>query len=131
VKILEKNQYYKLLFLIGAIWNWGAGAIFLILTIFIPSSIELFGAKIPPTFIWFHIIIALVLLFGLFFFMTSRNLEKYHDIVIFFVIEKFIFFFIPLIYFLVGDINFLALTIFIVDLIFGCLYLEFWLKFAS
>ena len=131
MKILEKNQYYKLLFLIGAIWNWGAGAIFLILTIFIPSSIELFGAKIPPTFIWFHIIIALVLLFGLFFFMTSRNLEKYHDIVIFFVIEKFIFFFIPLIYFLVGDINFLALTIFIVDLIFGCLYLEFWLKFAS
>ena len=131
MKILEKNQYYKLLFLIGAIWNWGAGAIFLILTIFIPSSIELFGAKIPPTFIWFHIIIALVLLFGLFFFMTSRNLEKYHDIVIFFVFEKFIFFFIPLIYFLVGDINFLALTIFIVDLIFGCLYLEFWLKFAS
>ena len=131
MKILEKNQYYKLLFLIGAIWNWGAGAIFLILTIFIPSSIELFGAKIPPTFIWFHIIIALVLLFGLFFFMTSRNLEKYHDIVIFFVIEKFIFFFIPLIYFLVGDINFLALTIFIVDLIFGCLYLEFWLKFLA
>jgi len=131
VKILEKNQYYKLLFLIGAIWNWGAGVIFLILTIFIPSSIELFGAEIPPTFIWFHIILALVLLFGLFFFMTSRNLEKYHDIVIFFVIEKFIFFFIPLIYFLVGDINFLALTIFIVDLIFGCLYLEFWLKFAS
>ncbi|MHA2182788.1 MAG: hypothetical protein ACXAAH_15315 [Promethearchaeota archaeon] len=63
--------------------------------------------------------------------MTSRNLEKYHDIAVFFVIEKFIFFFIPFIYFLLGDINFLALTVFIVDLIFGALYLEFWLKFPS
>jgi hypothetical protein len=131
VKILEKNLYYKLLFLIGAIWNWGAGIIFLILSIFIPSSIEIFGAEIPSTFIWFHIILALVLLFGLFFFMTSRNLEKYHDIAVFFVIEKFIFFFIPFIYFLLGDINFLALTVFIIDLIFGCLYLEFWLKFSA
>jgi len=70
-----------------------------------------------------------VFLIGLFFYVTGRNLEKYHGLAPIFVLEKVGAFIIVLLYFLLGEINVAGLVIGIGDLIFGILFLEYWLKF--
>ncbi len=126
---MNKYNYYKILFYVAASWNWFAGIMFLLISLLAPDMTSLFGMERPPSFVWFHLVVAMVLLFGIFFFMTSRNLEKYHDIALFFVVEKFIFFSLPFIYFFLNELNIYVVLIVGVDLFFGVLFLEFWMNF--
>ena len=126
---MDKNSYYKYLFLIAALWNWVIAIMFMLIPILSPSSAADFGTEIPPTwyfaegFFWF------VFLFGLLFYVTAKNLEKYHDLATIFVAEKVGIFIISLVFFLIGDINIDTLLITVGDLIFGILFLEFLIKF--
>lgn len=117
------------MFLIAPIWNIIITIAFVLLSILSPSSAKDFGVAIPPSFMWYHAMYFFVFLFGLLFYVTSRNLEKYHDLATIFVVEKFGAFFLFLIYFILGEFNILGLPIIIIDLVFGILFLEFWLKF--
>ena len=129
VKFMDKNAYYKKMFLIAALWNWILAIIMILLSIAAPSSAKDFGMEIPLTWFFFQSFWFFVFLFGILFFATSQNLEKYHGLASIFVLEKVGIFIITLVYYLMGDVNEAAFSMVIVDLIFGILFLEFWLKF--
>ena len=126
---MDKNSYYKYLFLIAALWNWVIAIMFMLLPILSPSSAADFEMEIPPTWYFVEGFFWFVFLFGLLFYATAKNLEKYHDLAIIFVAEKVGIFIISLVFFLIGDIGIDAFLITVGDLIFGILFLEFLIKF--
>lgn len=129
---LEKTKYYKYLFLIGAIWNWAVAIILFLVSIFmVDLAASIFGMAIPPSFIWFHIVVCIIFIFGIGYYIVGRDLTKNRGIVILGVLEKYLFFTAFLIYFLLGDINILPILLTIVDVIFSCLFLEFLINYKS
>ncbi len=126
---MDKNSYYKNMFLVAALQNWILAVVFILLSILSPSSVGDFGMDIPPTWFPTHLASFLAFLFGLFFYVTGRNLEKYHGLAPIFVLEKVGAFIIGLLYILIGEMNAAGLVIGIGDLIFGILFFEYWLKF--
>jgi hypothetical protein len=126
---MNKNDYYKKMFLIAALWNWIIAILMTLLSLALPSITKDFGMDIPLTWFFFHLLYFLVFLFGILFFVTGRELEKYHSLASIFVLEKVGAFIIVLAYYLIGDFNEGALLIGIGDLIFGILFLEYWIKF--
>lgn len=127
---MKKSVYYKLLFQISAIWNWIVAMLLLILSIFaLNFTATLFGMAIPPSLIWFHTIAGLIFVFGVGYFIISQDLDKNWGLVLVGALEKFLFFFILLLYLLWGDINSFVFLLTGVDLVLGCLYLEFLLNY--
>jgi len=122
---MEKNTYYKYLFLIAALWNIIISILLVLILMISPNSAKLFGVAVPPSFIWAYSFFFFVFLFGLLFYLTSRNLEIYQKLANIYVVEKVGIFLIFLIYLILGDINFLGFSLSIGDLIFGILFLEF------
>ena len=118
------------MFLISAIWNWIIAIVMFLISVLAPSSAEDFGTEIPPTWYFFESMFWFVFLFGLLFYVTAKNLEKYHDLATIFVAEKVGIFIITLVFLLIGDINIAGFLIAVGDLIFGILFLEFLIKFV-
>ena len=129
VKLMDKNQYYKHMFLIAALWNWIIAVIMVLLSIVLPSSARDFGMEVPPTWFFYHLMWFFVFVIGILLFVISRDLEKYHGLMFIFVIEKVGVFLIGLAYYLIGDVNEGGLLIGVVDLIFGILFIEFLINF--
>jgi hypothetical protein len=126
---MDKNEYYKKMFFIAALWNCILGILMILISLAAPSTAKDFGMEVPPSWFFFHFMWFFVFLFGLLFFATSRDLEKYHGLAPIFVLEKFGAFLLSLVYYLMGHMNEGGLLIAIGDLIFGILYLEYWVKF--
>ena len=127
---MDKNSYYKYMFIVAALYNWIMAVVFILLSILSPSSVEDFGVDIPPTWFFAHAFYLFVCLFGLLFYVTGRSLEKYHGLAPIFVLEKVGAFITGLLYFLMGETNAAAFVIGAIgDLIFGILFFEYWLKF--
>ncbi len=129
---LEKKKYYEYLFLIGAIWNWFVAISLFLMSIFmLDFTAALFEMEIPPSLVWFHVVVGVVFIFGFGYYLVSRDLGKNHGVVILGILEKFMFFIVLLIYFFLGDFNFFAVLLVAVDFVFGCLYLEFLINYKK
>lgn len=129
---MDKHKYYRLLFLISAIWNWFVGVSILFASLFMKEFVaELFGMVLPPSMVWFHVVTALIFVFGIGYYIVGRDLSKNHGVVLIGLLEKFLFFFILLIYVFVGDINIYVSFMTGVDLVFGILFVEFLLNYKN
>ena len=128
VKSMDKNDYYKHMFLIAALWNWIISVIMILISIALPSTARDFGMEIPLTWFFYHLMWFFVFIIGILLFVISRDLEKYHGLIFIFVIEKLGVFLIGLAYYLMGDVNEGGLLVGVVDLIFGILFLEYLIK---
>ncbi|MFX1299028.1 MAG: hypothetical protein ACFFD2_29740 [Promethearchaeota archaeon] len=123
---MDKEKYYKYLFYIGAIWNWIVAISLLFASLlFLDLIANFFGILIPPSLIWFHIVVGIIFLFGIGYYIVAKDLTKNRGVVILGSIEKFLFFGVILLYYLLGDVNIFAILLVAVDFIFGCLYFEF------
>ena len=107
MNILERKNYYKYLFLIGAIWNLAVGFLFISLSPFADSIMPMLGMEVPPSLVFLQGFFGLTTLFGIGYYLVSRNIDKNHGIVLLGVIGKFYLFILFLIYFILGDTNFL------------------------
>ncbi|TFG06779.1 MAG: hypothetical protein EU539_06705 [Promethearchaeota archaeon] len=129
---MDKEQYYKYMFLSGAIWNFAIGIINYLGTAFMLSDVAaLYDLSIPPSLIFIDAFIGMILIVGIGLLVVSRDLVKNHDIVVMFIVEKFLMFIIFLAYFLMGAFNFFLLLPVIVDLVYGFLFLEFYINFKG
>ena len=127
---MDKNKYYKWLFLTGAVWNIAVGLLCIIVTIFLLDfAVPIFGMDIPPSLIWLHFYFGFVAIFGIGYYLVYRDINKNHGIVILGIMEKFLVFIIAIIYFILGDINLISLLLVSIDLLYGGLFLEFLLHF--
>jgi len=127
---LEKKHYHKWLFLVAAIWNWIIGLLFIIVSILaMLLAATLFEIAIPPSLVFIHTFFGFVFVFGFGFYFVSIDINNNRGIVKMAVIEKLFVFIVFLFYFIVGDLNFLGVIPVIIDLIFGCLFIEFLLNY--
>ncbi|MFX0103520.1 MAG: hypothetical protein ACFFCS_28420, partial [Candidatus Hodarchaeota archaeon] len=90
-----------------------------------PSIVALAATNEPYTLLFYHSMVALIIAFGLGYYLVSRDIGKNAGIVIIGALAKFIFFLETLIYFFIGDVNFNFLMIGLGDLFFVVLFIEF------
>jgi hypothetical protein len=129
---MDKEKYYKNVFLSGAIWNFFVAVIFILgMSLMLSTIAAQYDMKIPPSLVFMHAFLAMVFIVGVGLFVVSRDLAKNHNIVIMFVIEKFLMFIIFLAHYFTGAYNFLLVIPTIVDLIYGILFLEFYINFKG
>ncbi|MFX0064200.1 MAG: hypothetical protein ACFFC7_18665 [Candidatus Hermodarchaeota archaeon] len=126
---MERRDYYRYLFLIGAIWNWLIGVIFIVASIFLTDVYTMFGTQEPLSLVWFHIFFIFVIIFGIGYFWVGQDIDKNHGIVKMGIIAKLSVVVVFFYYVLIGDFNLLAMGPPIVDLIFAILFLEFLINF--
>ncbi len=122
---MEREKYYKYLFIGGAFFNWINGFSFLLLSILDPEVFLLFGSSKPPTLLFLHALLLLILTYGLGYFIVGLNIEENEGIVVLGIVSKLSFFFCCLVYFLIGDIDVILVILATGDFIFACLFAEF------
>ena len=128
---MEKKNYYKFLFLIGAIWNLILGLLFIALSPLADSIFPMFGMEVPPSLLFLQSFFGVVVVFGIGYYLVSRNINKNHGIVLLGILTKLYVFILFLAYFIIGDSNFLSVVPAIGDLIFACLFVEFLIRFKK
>ncbi len=126
---MNKKLYYKYLFIVAALYNIVNSVIFIFISIFATELFPLFGVALPPSMIWLQLSLILILIFGIGYFIVSRDLEKNHGLVLIGAFAKLMFFILTLMYFILGDVNILIVLLGGIDLIMVCLFIEFLLKF--
>jgi hypothetical protein len=128
---MNKNKYYKYLFIIGAFFNWINAFSFLILSIFDPEIFLVFGSEYPPTLFFLHALLGLIITFGIGYFIVGLDIAKNQGVVILGVISKLVFFSCCVIYFLLGDLLIIIVILGFGDFIFAMLFLEFLIKYKN
>lgn len=119
---MPREKYYKNLFRVGALWNWGATGLFF----FAHAHIFPFIGMIPPSSpVFLKLFLALAFVFGIGYFWVSRDLTGNLAVVRMGIIGKGAVFFLMTHYWLIGDISFLLVITGVVDLFFAVLFTEF------
>jgi hypothetical protein len=119
---MPKKGYYKRLFLVGAIWNWSAAAVFAFgYKILFP----LFGMALPLYPVFFLMFLGLAFVLGIGYFWVSNDIHKNHDIVRMGIIGKFFVFAALMWAWISGQIPLILTGAGVVDLVFAVLYAEF------
>ena len=122
---MEKEKYYKLMFLIGSLWNIMGGVLLFVLSFTIPSVFTIAATPTPPTLLFYHAMVGMIITYGIGYFIVSRNITKNHGIIVIGSIAKLIFFLATVVFFFMGDVNFNIVTIGLGDLFFVILFVEF------
>jgi len=124
---MKKESYYKWLFIIGAVWNWGAAILFFFFSAQAFAILRMQPLNYPAIM---QLAMALVFAFGIGYYWVSKDLFTNHDIVKMGIIAKILVFFVLLYHYLVGNIPLMLASCGAVDLIFALLFMEF-LKSAA
>ena len=122
---MERDKYYKILFIGGAFFNWINGFTFIFLSLLDPEIFSLFGTSEPPTMLFLHALLLLIITYGLGYFIVGLNIEKNEGVVVLGIVSKLSFFFCCLVYYLLGDVAIIMVFLASGDFIFACLFAEF------
>jgi hypothetical protein len=119
---MERKVYYKWLFLIGAIWNWGAGVLFFFWSAPILTLLNMQPLNYPGIM---QLAMVLVFAFGIGYYWVSKDIYKNHDIVRLGIIAKTLVCLVLVYHYLIGNFHLLLALCGIVDLIFVRLFIGF------
>ena len=119
---MPRERYYENLFLVGALWNWGATGIFFVAW---APIFALVGMPQPSSPVFLKLFLALAFVFGIGYFWVSRDLAGNLAVVRMGIIGKIAVFALITYYWLIGDAPFLLVPTGVVDLIFAFLFTEF------
>jgi hypothetical protein len=112
------------MFLAAAIWNWLLATGFLILWRIDINYFLIFDLDIPNTMLWFDSFMGMVFVFGIGFYLVSKNMKENHGLILMACFEKFVVFTIPLIWFFLEQASIWVVLFVSIDLIFGLLFIE-------
>ncbi len=120
--------YYKKLFFVAALWNLALGFVFLVS---FSRLMPLFGMPTPPRELAaFHQMgILLAMVYGIGYYMVSRELYAHRGIVLLGIIGKVVVFLLFLYHLAFSGLHLLIFLIGVGDLIFALLFIRF-LAFA-
>jgi hypothetical protein len=115
---------YRRLFVVAALWNLLLGFVFLI---FFQQLMALFGMPMPPRelTVFHQMAILLAMVYGVGYYMVSRELNSHGGIVILGIIGKIIVFFLFLYHMIFSGLHFFVFLIGTGDLIFALLFIRF------
>lgn len=122
VDTMKRKSYYRWLFIVAAIWNWGAAVQFSFWHAPIFALLKMEPINHPSIM---QLAMALVFAFGVAFYFVSRDISKNHDIVKVGIIEKLLAFVVFGYHYLFGSLSVVIFLCGVVDLVFGILFLEF------
>ncbi len=122
---MDKKEYYKYLFIIGAVFNWTISTTFSVISILVPDIFVVFGSSTPPTLFFLHSLLGLIFVYGIGYFIVGLDIDKNRGCVWLGVISKLSFFTFCVIYFLLGDLKFIIVILGSLDFIFACFFIEF------
>jgi len=124
---VQKEKYYKCLFLVGAIWNWIVAPIFFFAhaPIFKRLEMEPLRYVLP-----LQLFMALVFVFGIAYFYVFKDPVRNRDCAKLGVYSKTAVFVLLTYYWIAGEIVVALVIPGIVDLIFAGLFLEFLIRFS-
>jgi len=125
---MNKEKYYKILFIVAALYNIINSVIFILISIVATDLFPVFGVAIPPSMVWLQLSLILIALLGVGYIIVSRDISKNHGLVLVGGLAKLFFFLMSLVYFLIGDLNVLIVLLGSVDLIMVILFIEFLLR---
>jgi len=125
---MNKEKYYKILFIVAALYNIINSVTFILISIVATDLFPVFGVAIPPSMVWLQLSLILIALLGVGYIMVSRDISKNHGLVLVGGLAKLSFFLMSLVYFFIGDLNVLIVLLGSVDLIMVILFTEFLLK---
>ncbi len=122
---MDRNSYYKKLFIIAACYNIGAGLPLIIASLFTTALFPLFGMEPPNAYIWFYVSFICIVIFGGGYYWVSRDITKNHSLVVTGGLAKVAYFFLTLLTLINGEANFMLFLTGVGDLIFVGLFIEF------
>jgi len=123
---MQKEKYYRKLFIIGAFWNWTISLT--TLAIYRPFF-SFFNMKIPESPVWLFMFLGAVFVFGIGYFLVALDPVKNYGIVTLGIIGK-VLVFAAFIYFArVGEVHYVIVALGGGDFIFAIFFLEFLLNF--
>jgi hypothetical protein len=134
---MNKEKYYKYMFLSGVLYNIGAGLLFGLLPIFVDGFLPFFGIENPPSFIFLHLMLLLVFGYAIAYFIAMKNLPNARNAALVGGIAKLAFFLLAVIYFIlalttsISGCNWVMILILTPDLIQGSMFLEFYFNYAK
>ena len=119
---MPRENYYRKLFLIGAIWNWMAT---LPLIFGYKILFPIYDMILPQYPVFLILFAGLCFIFGVGYYLVSRDLSKNHGIVWMGITGKIVVFVGFLWAAFIGQIHYVWIGAGIVDLIYAILFLEF------
>ena len=127
---MDKEKYYKYLFLLAACYNILNALIFIIVSLLKdPAIFILFGVLMPNSMAWLQLSLLLILIFGIGYIIVAMDISQNHGIVIIGGISKVVFFIITVIYLGLSEVGIMVVLLGGVDILFVCLFAEFLLKY--
>ena len=121
-EIMDQKSYYRWLFIVGALWNWGAAILFFFWCDPIFALLNMKAINYPAVM---QLAMALVFALGIGNYWVSRDLSKNHDLVKIGIIAKILVFLVLSYHYLIGNIPLLLALCGVVDLTFSLLFIEF------
>lgn len=132
---MDKEKYYKYMFLSGVLYNLGAGLLFGLLPIFVAGFLPAFGIENPPSLIFLHLVVVLVFGLAIAYFLAMKDLSKARSLALVGGISKILFFLTAVVYFIlalttsISGCSWAMVLILVPDLIQGSMFLEFFFKY--
>jgi len=128
---LNKQKYYRILFLIGGIYNLIGAILFGFLPIFVDSIFPFFGIEQPDSLLFVLMTFGIIAIASFGYFALFKDISKNHAVVVFGLVGRAFAFILVLIYFIIGDCNWIFLLFLSPDIIQAGLYLEFLLNYKK
>jgi len=132
---MDKEKYYKYMFLSAFIFNFVSGLLFAVLPIFVEGFLPFLGIENPPSMFFLHLVVLCVWSFAIFYLLAMNNLPKAKILSLVAGIAKILFFLIVFIYFILdvtavaSGCNWIAVLLMSIDGIQGVMYLEFYFRY--
>jgi len=96
---MDKEKYYKYLFLLAACYNILNALIFIVVSLLKdPAIFTLFGVLMPNSMVWLQLSLLFILIFGIGYLIVAMDLSQNHGIVITGGMAKVVFFIITIIH---------------------------------
>ena len=119
---MTRDKYYRLLFLIAAIWAWMVSVPYVFIYRY---TFPMVGMRVPESPVWFFFSCMCVAVFGIGYYIVSRDTGKNHGIVLMGMVGKILVFALFLYSTITGEISPFLMVNAGADLVFAVLFAEF------
>ncbi len=119
----SQESYQKKLFVISALYNWAAAALFLGLYLFSHDLLSFF-IKVPEQPVWYFLTIMAIALFGWGYYLVSKDVRRNRDIIKMAFVGKPVLFVLFFMAWQKGDLSFIIFALGFGDLVFATLYAQ-------
>jgi len=125
---MQSERYFRTMFTVAAIWNWSAALLFMAMAALDLPILKWFLTVIPESFLWYHLFLCLVAVYGLGYFWIGRDVIRNRAIVKMGIIGKMLVFVLLTSGWLNGVVTILTAGAGAVDLVFTVLFIRVLMK---